>query len=32
VVKSREVMLSRPLRLLHPRFPLYVVPWATAFT
>jgi glycine oxidase len=27
VVKSREVNLSRPVRLLHPRFPLYVVPW-----
>jgi glycine oxidase len=27
VVKSREVGLSRPVRLLHPRFPLYVVPW-----
>lgn len=27
VLKSREVSLSRPVRLLHPRFPLYVVPW-----
>jgi glycine oxidase len=27
VVKSNEVKLSRPVRLLHPRFPLYVVPW-----
>jgi glycine oxidase len=27
VVKSREVNLIRPVRLLHPRFPLYVVPW-----
>lgn len=27
VVRSREVHLSRPVRLLHPRFPLYVVPW-----
>jgi glycine oxidase len=27
VVKSREVTLARPIRLLHPRFPLYVVPW-----
>jgi glycine oxidase len=27
VVRSRDVQLSRPLRLLHPRFPLYVVPW-----
>ncbi len=27
VIKSRDVLLSRPIRLLHPRFPLYVVPW-----
>lgn len=27
VVRSRELQLSRPVRLLHPRFPLYVVPW-----
>jgi glycine oxidase len=27
VVKSRDIRLARPLRLLHPRFPLYVVPW-----
>jgi glycine oxidase len=27
VIKSREVTLARPVRLLHPRFPLYVVPW-----
>jgi glycine oxidase len=27
VIKSREVALTRPVRLLHPRFPLYVVPW-----
>ncbi|HEU4476201.1 MAG TPA: FAD-dependent oxidoreductase [Methyloceanibacter sp.] len=27
VVRSREVHLRRPVRLLHPRFPLYVVPW-----
>jgi glycine oxidase len=27
VVKSREVQLARPVRLLHPRFPIYVVPW-----
>ncbi len=27
VVRSREVHLTRPVRLLHPRFPLYVVPW-----
>jgi glycine oxidase len=27
VVRSREVELARPVRLLHPRFPLYVVPW-----
>jgi len=27
VVKSREVTLSRPVKLVHPRFPVYVVPW-----
>lgn len=27
VIRSREVDLARPVRLLHPRFPLYVVPW-----
>lgn len=27
VVKSHEVSLARAVRLLHPRFPLYVVPW-----
>lgn len=27
VVRTAEVHLSRPVRLLHPRFPLYIVPW-----
>lgn len=27
VARARDVRLSRPVRLLHPRFPLYVVPW-----
>jgi glycine oxidase len=27
VVATREVSLARPVRLLHPRHPLYVVPW-----
>lgn len=27
VLRSQEVHLARPVRLLHPRFPLYVVPW-----
>lgn len=27
VVETNEIRLSRPVRLLHPRFPLYVVPW-----
>jgi glycine oxidase len=27
VVRSRDVSLERPVRLLHPRFPLYAVPW-----
>ena len=26
VIRSREVALSRPVRLLHPRIPLYIVP------
>jgi glycine oxidase len=26
IVRSRDVTLARPVRLLHPRFPLYVVP------
>ena len=26
VVRCRDVSLSRPVRLLHPRFPLYIVP------
>lgn len=27
VVHARDVTLARPVRLLHPRHPLYVVPW-----
>lgn len=27
LIRSREVALSRPVRLLHPRHSLYVVPW-----
>ncbi len=27
VLKSGDVQLQRPVRLLHPRHPLYVVPW-----
>jgi glycine oxidase len=27
VIRSREVELERAVRLLHPRFPLYAVPW-----
>ena len=27
VVRARDVALHRPIRLLHPRFPLYTVPW-----
>lgn len=27
VIASRDVTLSRPVRLLHPRHPLYIVPW-----
>lgn len=28
ILRTREVALSRPVRLLHPRFPIYVVPRA----
>jgi glycine oxidase len=28
VVETSEIALTRPVRLLHPRHPLYVVPWA----
>jgi glycine oxidase len=27
VLRAPEVQLSRPVRLLHPRHPLYIVPW-----
>ncbi len=27
IVRARDVALARPVRLLHPRFPLYAVPW-----
>jgi len=27
VIETAEIALHRPVRLLHPRFPLYVVPW-----
>ncbi|MGE5260317.1 MAG: FAD-dependent oxidoreductase, partial [Actinomycetota bacterium] len=27
VVRAHDVALARPARLLHPRFPLYAVPW-----
>jgi glycine oxidase len=27
VVRSREIDLQRPIRFLHPRHPIYVVPW-----
>jgi glycine oxidase len=28
VLRTREISLRRPVRLLHPRHPIYVVPWA----
>lgn len=31
VIRSNEIVLNRPVRLLHPRFPLYVVPWGYGF-
>lgn len=27
VIRTRDVAFTRPIRLLHPRFPLYIVPW-----
>lgn len=27
LIRTREVSLNRPLQLLHPRLPLYIVPW-----
>jgi glycine oxidase len=27
LLRSREVALTRPMRMLHPRHPIYVVPW-----
>jgi glycine oxidase len=27
LVQTRDIALTRPVRLLHPRHPLYVVPW-----
>ena len=27
ILRTNEISFSRPIRLLHPRFPLYVVPW-----
>lgn len=29
VVETSDISLQRPIRLLHPRQPLYVVPWST---
>lgn len=28
VIRSSDVTLTRTIRLLHPRFPIYVVPWS----
>ena len=28
VIETDEITLSRPIRLLHPRIPFYIVPWA----
>ncbi len=27
LIKTNDIKLSRPVRLLHPRYPLYIVPW-----
>ena len=28
LIQTHEVTLSRPVRLLHPRHPIYIVPWS----
>jgi glycine oxidase len=28
LVRARDITLRRPVRLLHPRYPLYIVPWS----
>ena len=28
IIRTQDVELKRPVRLLHPRFPIYVVPWS----
>lgn len=28
LVRARDIALRRPVRLLHPRYPLYIVPWS----
>ena len=28
IVRSPDVVLTRPMRLLHPRHPIYIVPWS----
>jgi glycine oxidase len=27
IIRTRELNINRPIRLLHPRFPIYLVPW-----
>ena len=27
IIRSQDVKLKRPIRVLHPRFPIYIVPW-----
>lgn len=31
LLRAPELTLSRPVRLLHPRYPLYVVPWGDGY-
>ncbi len=31
IIKSNDVKLNRPIRLLHPRFPIYIVPWPDGY-
>ena len=31
IVRAESVRFSRPMRLLHPHFPLYIVPWSEGY-
>lgn len=31
IIRTDEIKINRPIRLLHPRFPLYLVPWPEGY-